>query len=71
MVGHRSTGLRECGPTESSAPEPCLKIYFKLIKNRFYLVEKLEIQVIEFMIMLTRSSERIVNPMRYTGVILS
>ena len=23
MVGHRSTGLPECGPTESSAPEPC------------------------------------------------
>ena len=24
MVGQRSTGLPECGPTESSAPEPCL-----------------------------------------------
>ena len=24
LVGHRSTGLPECGPTESSAPEPCL-----------------------------------------------
>ena len=23
MVDHRSTGLAECGPTESSAPEPC------------------------------------------------
>ena len=23
MVGLRSTGLPECGPTESSAPEPC------------------------------------------------
>ena len=23
MVDHRSTGLPECGPTESSAPEPC------------------------------------------------
>ena len=24
MVGHRSTVLPECGPTESSAPETCL-----------------------------------------------
>ena len=23
MVDHKSTGLPECGPTESSAPEPC------------------------------------------------
>ena len=30
MVGHRSIGLPECGPTESSAPEPCL-YYFKTI----------------------------------------
>ena len=36
-----------------------------LIRNIF-LVEKGEIQVILFMIMLTRSSERIFNPMRYT-----
>ena len=28
MVGLRSTGLPECGPTESSAPEPIL-FYFK------------------------------------------
>ena len=26
MVDHRSTGLPECGPTESSAPEPCFII---------------------------------------------
>ena len=32
------------------------------------LVEKWEIQVIVSMIMLTRSSERIFNPMRYTGI---
>ena len=31
MVGHRSTGLPECGPTESSAPEPCF-FYFYLFK---------------------------------------
>ena len=40
---------------------------FKLIQNRFFRVKKLEIQVIVFMIMLTRSSERIFYPMRYTG----
>ena len=29
MVDHRSTGLPGCGPTESSAPEPCyICIYF-------------------------------------------
>ena len=39
----------------------------KLLKNRFFLVKKLEIQVIVFMIMHTRSSERIFNPMHYTG----
>ena len=27
MVGHRSTGLPECGPTESLAPEPCYYYY--------------------------------------------
>ena len=31
-------------------------------------MKKLEIQVIAFMIMLTRSSERIFNQMHYTGV---
>ena len=41
MVGHRSTGLPECGPTESSAPEPCL--YFLLFEqNLFKRLEKTE-----------------------------
>ena len=39
----------------------------KLIKNKKFLVEKLEIQVIVFMIMPTLSSEWILDPMRYTG----
>ena len=43
------------------------KKYLKLIKNWFFLVKKIEIQVIAFMSMLTRSSERIFNPMRDTG----
>ena len=46
-----------------------IKNDLKFIKNRFFLVKKLEIQVIVFMTMLTRSSERIFNPMRYTGII--
>ena len=33
-------------------------------------MKKLEIQVIVFIILLTRSSERIFNPMRYAGVFL-
>ena len=33
MIGHRSTGLPECGPTESSAPEPCFYFVF-VIKKR-------------------------------------
>ena len=41
------------------------KKIFKLIKNRFFLVKKGEFQVITIMIMLTRSSEGIFNPMRY------
>ena len=43
------------------------KKYRKLIKKWLLLVKKWEIQVIISMIMLTRSSERIFNPMRYTG----
>ena len=43
---------------------------FKVNKNRFFRVNKLEIQVIVFMIMLTRSSEMIFNPMCYTGVVV-
>ena len=31
MVDHRSTGMPECGPIESSAPEPCLSYFlFKI-----------------------------------------
>ena len=41
--------------------------YIMLIKNSFFLVKKLEIQVNVFMIMFSRSLERIFNPMRYTG----
>ena len=40
----------------------------KLIKNRFFLGKKLEIQLIAFMLMLNCSSGRIFNPMLYTGV---
>ena len=39
----------------------------KLIKNAFFLVKNQIIQVIVFMIMFTRPSERIFNPMSYTG----
>ena len=39
MVGHRSSGLPECGPTESSAPEPCYSCiynqYILLVSERF------------------------------------
>ena len=31
MVDHRSTGLPECGPTESSAPEPCCSVFLLAI----------------------------------------
>ena len=40
---------------------------FEVNKNRFFPVKIWEIQVIVVMIMLTRSSYRIFNPMRYTG----
>ena len=40
----------------------------KVDKNRLILVKNLKIQVIGFMIMLTRSSGRFFNPMRYTGL---
>ena len=36
MVDHRSTGLPECGPTESSAPEPC-SIYSHLNSCQYFL----------------------------------
>ena len=38
-----------------------------IMKNRFFVVKKWEIQVIISMILLTPSSKRIFNPMRYTG----
>ena len=41
----------------------------KLIKNRYSLAKKSETQVIVFMIMLTRSSEKIFDSMRYTGIL--
>ena len=37
-------------------------------KQEWFLVKKLEIQVIISTIMLIRSSERIFNPSRYTGI---
>ena len=40
---------------------------FKVDKNRLFLVKKWDIQIIIFVIMLTRFSERIFIPMRYTG----
>ena len=48
-----------------------LKKYFKLIKNRFFVVKNWEPQVIASTIMLTRSSATIFNPTRYTGYIES
>ena len=45
------------------------KTNLKLLINRYFLVTIWEIQVILFMIMLTRSSKRIFNPMRSTGLI--
>ena len=40
-----------------------------MIKNRFF-EKKLKIQINVFMIMLTRSSNWIFNPMRYTDIII-
>ena len=44
-----------------------LKKYLKSLKNRFFLVKKLKIQVIIFIIMLIRFSEKIFNQIRYTA----
>ena len=39
MVDHRSTGLPECGPTESSAPEACFFYYLQfLVELKFYVI---------------------------------
>ena len=43
----------------------------KLIKNSFFFVKKWEIQVIIFMIMLTSSSERILNQIPHTGATIT
>ena len=40
MVGHRSTGLPECGPTESSAPEPCF-LFVNLFSPFFFMLHSL------------------------------
>ena len=46
-----------------------LKKNLNLIKIRFFLMKKWEIQAIVFMHPFTRSSKRIFNPMRFTGYI--
>ena len=40
MIDHRSTGLPECGPTETSAPEPCFSYNFLtfLVELQFYVI---------------------------------
>ena len=40
MIDHRSTGLPECGPTETSAPKPCLFFNFLqfLVESQFYVI---------------------------------
>jgi len=48
-----------------------IKKRFEVDKNQIFSSEKGEFQVIVFMIMLTRSSERIFNPMRYTDRIMN
>ena len=50
------------------ASEFLLKKRFEVTKKQIFLVKKLEIQVIVSMIMLTRSSERIFNPKRYSSI---
>ena len=39
MVNHRITGLLECGPTESSAPEPCFSLFLSKCLSRQIFVE--------------------------------
>ena len=46
-----------------------LKKDFEANKNEIFCSEKRKIQEILFMIMLIRSSERIINPMRFTGLL--
>ena len=50
MVDHRSTGLPECGPTESSAPEPLIFFYFLqfLVELQLYLITATATAVINF-----------------------
>ena len=55
--------------SENFVSSSYLKRYLKLIKNGLFIVKKWGIQVIISMIMPTRFSERIFNPMRYAGII--
>ena len=41
----------------------------KLLKNQIFLVKKWEIQIIVSLIKITRFSDMIFNPIRYTGII--
>ena len=44
------------------------EIFFEVNKKQIFLgMKKWEIKIILYMVMFTRSSERIFNPMRYTG----
>ena len=39
MIDHRSTGLPECGPTETSAPEPFFFNFLQfLVELLFYVI---------------------------------
>ena len=47
-----------------------IRLYPAFIKKKvLFLMKKLEIQVIISIVILTRSSERVFNPSRYTGII--
>ena len=45
-----------------------IKQKFEVNKKQIFSSEEMKIQVIVFMILFTRSSERIFNSMRYTGI---
>ena len=50
MIDHRSTGLPECGPTETSAPEPCFFFNFLqfLVELQLYVITATATAVIDF-----------------------
>ena len=49
MVDHRSTGLPECGPTESSAPEACFFYFLQfLVELKLYVITATATAVINF-----------------------